>query len=121
MYTKRIVINKFITRERKITALDIKLAKYFFPYLCELARDRQRQTYDDFLKTLRRRHPKNSALKNSIPLNIGRRFEFIRLFTIDFDLPDLTVWVTNKRALNSDEYVNDFSSSEQRYKSSKEQ
>ena len=102
------MVNKFITGERHITNVDIELAGYYFPVLCDAATNAHLHSYWDVIKEARSRNPITQALENARPISIGRRFEFIRLFTIDFNLPDLTSWSVNSKYMNSREYWADF-------------
>lgn len=52
-------------------------------------------------------------------MTTGRRFEFIRLYLKENNLPDLSAWVVNSLNENSDAYLKDFDAEAERQKTTK--
>lgn len=106
--------NAFLNGSRQPTETDIALAVAYYHMLVELAEAKRIMSFKDFVEAAKKRYPKDSAVRNAIPVSTGRRFEFIRIFTKKHGLPDLSAWVTNKSGKNSTAYGNDFDASKER-------
>ena len=100
--------NHFIRQERKATATDIELARCYFPLLKELAKNGRKVSFKEFVDTAKAAYPNNPAVQSAIPVTTGRRFEFIRIYLKEHNLPDLSAQVTNLASENSDTYSKDF-------------
>lgn len=100
--------NNFKNGNRQPTDTDVALAKAYYPMLCELAKEQKEVTFKEFVEAAKTRYPKVEEVQNAIPVSTGRRLEFVRLYTKEHGLPDLSAWVVSQAGTNSDEYMADF-------------
>ena len=96
--------------------MDIVLAEYYYPLLIEVANKGELVTFKDFLDMAKERHPNVHDVQAAIPVSTGRRFEFIRLYTREHGLPDLSSWVVNQSGKHSEIYQADFDPVDERKK-----
>ena len=108
--------NNFFKGWRNPTSVDVVLAEHYYPLLIDLASKGEMVTFKDFVDMAKERHPDVHDVQAAIPVSTGRRFEFIRLYTREHDLPDLSSWVVNQSGKNSDVYQADFDPTEERRK-----
>jgi hypothetical protein len=94
--------NNFFKGWRNPTSVDVVLAEHYYPLLIDVASKGEMVTFKD--------------VQAAIPVSTGRRFEFIRLYTREHGLPDLSSWVVNQSGKNSDIYQADFDPAEERRK-----
>lgn len=106
--------NHFLRGERKPTPTDVKLAECYYPLLVEVQKSGNVITFKDFVALAKDRYPDVEEVQNAIPVSTGRRFEFIRIYTIEKQLPDLSAWVVGQSGTNSPTYQADFDPEEQR-------
>ena len=111
--------NHFVRQERKASPTDIVLAKCYYPILKELAANQRKMTFGEFVDTAKAAYPNIPEVKSAIPVTTGRRFEFIRLYLKENNLPDLSAWVVNSLNENSDAYLKDFDAEAERQKTTK--
>lgn len=80
------------------TLLDIELAQLYFDLLVDLAKLQPGKTiqYGELLQSAKDHYPNNSFLKRAIVTSMGRRLDFLREFTTQKKLPDLSSLVVNK-------------------------
>lgn len=78
------------------TPTDLELALAFFSVLVEHARRRETITYGELVKRAQARFPTSEAVAKAIPVAVGRRLDFVREFTRQRALPDLSSLVVNK-------------------------
>ena len=110
--------NNFLAGRRNPTPTDAVLAKCYYPMLCELAKQKKEMTFKDFVDAAKERYPNVEEVQNAIPVSTGRRFEFVRTYTNQHELPDLSAWVVSQAGTNSEEYTADFNPQEEREASS---
>jgi len=113
-------VNHFMKGERKVTETDAALAIAYYPLLVGLATRRRTITFKDFVEVAKTTYPDNPAVQNAIPVSTGRRLEFVRVFTAQKGLPDLSAWVTGQNGNNSAAYEGDFDPVEERRRSAEE-
>jgi len=105
-------VNNFVLGNRRLSETDVKLAEYYFPILIKVARDGGFQSTISFLEFIREAqayYPEIEIVQKAIPVSTGRRFEALRLFLRDENLPDLSAFVVNAGSgRNSADYVKDF-------------
>jgi hypothetical protein len=112
-------VNSFLAGRRKPTPTDAVLAKCYYPMLCELAKQKKEMTFKEFVDAAKERYPNVEEVQNAIPVSTGRRFEYVRTYTTQYDLPDLSAWVVSQAGTNSDDYEADFDPQAERDASSK--
>jgi hypothetical protein len=78
------------------TTTDLELALAFYSVLVEQARRREVITYGQLVEKAKGAFPANEIVQNAIPVSVGRRLDFVREFTRQRQLPDLTSLVVNK-------------------------
>ena len=78
------------------TATDLELALAFYAVLVEVARKRQTVTYGELVELAKSTFPTNEVVQNAIAVSVGRRLDFVRAFTNQRALPDLSSFVVNK-------------------------
>lgn len=78
------------------TQVDLELALAFYAVLVEVARLRQTITYGALVERAKIAFSENETVQNAIPVSVGRRLDFVRAFTGQRQLPDLTSLVVNK-------------------------
>ena len=108
--------NNFFKGWRNPTSVDVVLAEHYYPLLIEVAVKGDLVTFKDFVEMAKVRYPDVQDVQAAIPVSTGRRFEFIRLYTREHGLPDLSSWVVNQSGKNSDVYQSDFDPVEERRK-----
>jgi hypothetical protein len=87
--------------------------------LCELAKQKKEMTFKEFVDAAKERYPNVEEVQNAIPVSTGRRFEYVRTYTTQHELPDLSAWVVSQAGTNSDDYEADFDPQVERDESSK--
>jgi len=112
-------VNNFLAGRRKPTPTDAVLAKCYYPMLCELAKHAQKATFKEFVDAAKKRYPNVEEVQNAIPVSTGRRFEYVRTYTNQHNLPDLSAWVVSQAGTNSDAYETDFDPQKEREESRK--
>ncbi len=112
-------VNHFVTGERKPTLTDHALAKAYYPLLIELAKAEKELTFKQFVEMAKKRYPNVEEVQNAIPVTTGRRFEFIRIYTNNEGLPDLSAWVVGQAGKNSEAYLADFDPKKEREETTK--
>ena len=108
--------NNFFKGWRNPTSVDVVLAEHYYPLLIEVAVKGDLVTFKDFVDMAKARYPEVQDVQAAIPVSTGRRFEFIRLYTREYGLPDLSSWVVNQNGKSSDVYQADFDPAEERRK-----
>ena len=78
------------------TPVDLDLALAFFAVLVEVARSQQTVTYGELVARAKATFPTNESVQNAIPVSVGRRLDFVREFTRQRGIPDLTSLVISK-------------------------
>ena len=78
------------------TQTDLELALAFYAVLVQAARHRETLTYGELVDRARRAYPQNETVQKAIPVSVGRRLDFVRGFTNQRGLPDLSSLVVNK-------------------------
>lgn len=111
--------NHFVRQERKVSPTDIVLAKCYYPILKQLAIEQRKMTFGEFVETAKASYPNIPEVQSAIPVTTGRRFEFIRLYLKEKNLPDLSAWVVNSLNENSEAYLRDFDAESERQKTTK--
>lgn len=111
-------VNNFLNGKKQVTETDAALAIAYYPLLVDLATRRRMITFKDFVELAKATYPANPAVQNAIPVSTGRRLEFVRIFTAQQDLPDLSAWVTGQNGKNSSTFEKDFDPVKERKRSS---
>ena len=78
------------------TQVDLDLALAFYAVLVQVARSSQTITYGQLVDRAKLAFPGNETVQNAIPVSAGRRLDFVRAFTNQRNLPDLSSLVVNK-------------------------
>jgi predicted DNA-binding ribbon-helix-helix protein len=78
------------------TTTDLELALAFYAVLVEHARRRETLTYGQLVERAQDKFPSNEIVAKAIPVSVGRRLDFVRAFTGQRALPDLSSIVVNK-------------------------
>jgi hypothetical protein len=79
------------------TQTDVELALAFYSVLVEVARRREEKlTYGRLVELAKSQFPTNEVVQRAIPIGVGRRLDFVRAFTEQRGLPDLSSLVVNK-------------------------
>jgi len=79
-----------------LTPIDLELALAFYSVLVHQARRQETITYGQLVERAKEMFPSNATVQNAIPISAGRRLDFVRGFTRERRLPDLTSLVVNK-------------------------
>lgn len=61
-----------------------------------VARRHETVTYGELVEQAKAAYPDNETVQNAIPVSVGRRLDFVRSFTGQRQLPDLSSLVVNK-------------------------
>ncbi|MDA9349964.1 hypothetical protein N9R31_00795 [bacterium] len=112
-------VNNFLAGRRNPTPTDAVLAKCYYPMLCELAKQKKELTFKEFVDAAKERYPNVEEVQNAIPVSTGRRFEYVRTYTTQHELPDLSAWVVSQSGKFGDDFLRDFNPQEEREASSK--
>jgi hypothetical protein len=78
------------------TQVDLELALAYYAVLVEVARCCQTITYGSLVERAKMAFPENATVQNAIPVSAGRRLDFVRAFTNQRQLPDLSSLVVNR-------------------------
>lgn len=78
------------------TPTDLELALAFFSVLVEQARRRETITYGELIERAQAKFPTSEVVAKAIPVAVGRRLDFVREFTRQRALPDLSSLAVNK-------------------------
>lgn len=79
------------------TAIDLDLALAFYTVLVRRARaGAEPMTYQELVEQARAAFPDNASVQKAIPVSAGRRLDFVRAFTEQRQLPDLSALVVSK-------------------------
>jgi hypothetical protein len=79
------------------TSVDLDLALAFYNVLVRRARaGAEPMTYQDLVNEAKTSFPDNASVQNAIPVSAGRRLDFVRAFTDQRALPDLSALVVSK-------------------------
>ncbi len=78
------------------TVTDLELALAFYAVLVEQARRHETVTYGQLVERAQAKFPSNEVVAKAIPVSVGRRLDFVRAFTRQRALPDLSSLVVNK-------------------------
>lgn len=100
--------NNFINDKKSETETDNIAALCYFPMLKEIAKSRSILTYKEFNELAKSIYPDIKEIQKAAAINLGRRFEYIRLYLIEHDLPDLSAWIVNSQYESAPVYKNDF-------------
>ena len=100
--------NNFINDKKSETETDNIAARCYFPMLKEIAKSRSILTYKEFNELAKSIYPGIKEIQKAAAINLGRRFEYIRLYLIEHDLPDLSAWIVNSQYESAPVYKNDF-------------
>ena len=100
--------NNFIKKKKLETDLDNITARCYFPMLKAIAKSQNELTYKEFNELSKLIYPDIKEIQSAVAINLGRRFEFIRLYLIEYELPDLSAWIVNSQLKSAPEYKNDF-------------
>ena len=101
-------VNNFLNKNKKPTQTDYVLAKAYYPLLIDIAKNQKEVTFQQFVENAKSKYTQIKEVQNAIPVTTGRRFEYIRIFTIREKLPDLSAWIVSKSGTNSKAYLADF-------------
>jgi hypothetical protein len=101
-------VNNFLNKNRKPTKTDYVLAKAYYPLLIDIVKNQQEVTFQQFVENAKSKYTQIKEVQSAIPVTTGRRFEYIRIFTIRENLPDLSAWIVSKKGTNSEAYLADF-------------
>ena len=74
-------------------------------------------TYKEFNELAKSIYPDIKEIQKAAAINLGRRFEFIRLYLIKNELPDLSAWIVNSQYKSAPVYKNDFDPDDERERS----
>lgn len=100
--------NNFNKKKKLETETDNIAARCYFPMLKEIAQSRSILTYKEFNELAKSIYPDIKEIQKAAAINLGRRFEYIRLYLIEHDLPDLSAWIVNSQYESAPVYKNDF-------------
>ena len=100
--------NNFINDKKSETETDKIAARHYFPMLKEIAKSRSILTYKEFNELAKSIYPDIKEIQKAAAINLGRRFEFIRVYLFKNDLPDLSAWIVNSQHESAPVYTNDF-------------
>ena len=100
--------NNFINDKKSETETDNIAARCYFPMLKEIAKSRSILTYKEFNELAKTIYPDIKEIRKAAAINLGRRFEYIRLYLIEHDLPDLSAWIVNSKYESAPVYKRDF-------------
>jgi hypothetical protein len=100
--------NHFLRGERNLTLTDVMLAKFYGPILKNIAKSGQSKSYKQFLIIAKKEYSSNPVVQEAIHVTTGRRFEAFRLYLRQYNLPDLSAWVTDQKDSISLQYTKDF-------------
>lgn len=78
------------------TPTDLDLALAYFAVLVEVARSQRTITYGELVERAKTAFPANETVQKAIPVGVGRRLDFVREFTRQRNIPDLTSLVISK-------------------------
>jgi len=84
------------------------LAKAFYPLLIDIVKNQQEVTFQQFVENAKSQYPQIKEVQSAVPVITGRRLEYIRMFTIKENLPDLSAWIVSKKGTNSEAYLAEF-------------
>ena len=112
--------NNFIKKKKLETDIDNIAARCYFPMLKEIAKNRNELTYKEFNALAKLIYPDTKEIQKAIAINLSRRFEYIRLYLIKNELPDLSAWIVTSQLTSPPEYKNDFDPENERQKTLKE-
>lgn len=100
--------NNFINEKKSETETDNIAARCYFPMLKEIAKSQNILTYKEFNELAKKIYPDIKEIQKAAAINLGRRFEYIRLYLIEHDLPDLSAWIVNSKHESAPVYKSDF-------------
>lgn len=100
--------NNFNKKKKLETETDNIAARCYFPMLKEIAKSQSILTYKEFNELAKSIYPDIKEIQKAAAINLGRRFEYIRLYLIEHDLPDLSAWIVNSQYESAPVYKNDF-------------
>ena len=109
--------NNFIKKKKHETDVDNIAARCYFPMLKEIAKSQNELTYKEFNELAKIIYPDIKEIQKAPAINLGRRFEFIRLYLIENELPDLSAWIVNSQYESTPVYKNDFDPDDERERS----
>lgn len=89
-------MNKCESEATVPTTTDLELALAYYTILVEQARMRELITYGQLVERAQSAFPGNAAVQQAIPISVGRRLDFVRDFTNQRNLPDLSSLVVSK-------------------------
>ena len=112
--------NNFTKKKKHETDIDNITARCYFPMLKEIAKSENELTYKEFNELAKLIYPDIKEIQKAVAINLGRRFEYIRLYLRKHGLPDLSAWIVNYQLKSSPEYKNDFDPKDERQKTLKE-
>ena len=112
-------VNNFLNKNRKPTQTDYVLAKAYYPLLINIVKNQQEVTFQQFVENAKSKYTEIKEVQNAIPVTTGRRLEYIRMFTIKENLPDLSAWIVSKKGTNSEAYLAEFNPVLEREKTAK--
>ena len=81
-----------------VTAVDVQLARAYYPLLVEIARQEQRVTYGELVAKAKLTYPESAVVQKAIAVSTGRRLDVVRRFTNERGMPDLTSLVVNQNS-----------------------
>ena len=100
--------NNFNKKKKLETETDNIAARCYFPMLKEIAESQSILTYKEFNELAKSLYPDIKEIQKAAAINLGRRFEFIRLYLIKNELPDISAWIVNSQYKSAPVYKNDF-------------